>query len=63
VQIYVNEFDLGTNFLGVVRVLGSMSYTPQVGEVNCEPSTAKQVGAVTPQSSFRLSEYPVSGVA
>jgi catalase len=41
---------------------GSMSFAPQVGEVNYEPSTAKQVGAVTPQSSFKLSEYPVSGV-
>ncbi|MDB5631161.1 MAG: catalase family protein [Tardiphaga sp.] len=40
-----------------------MSYTPQAGEVNFEPSTAKQVGAVTPQSSFSLNECPVSGVA
>jgi catalase len=42
---------------------GSMSYAPQVGEVNYEPSTTKQAGAVTPQPSFRLSEYAVSGVA
>jgi catalase len=42
---------------------GSMSSAPQVGEVNYEPSTVKQVGAVTPQPSLRLSEYPVSGVA
>jgi catalase len=41
---------------------GSMSFNAQVGEVNYEPSTAKQAGAVTPQPSFRLSEYPVSGV-
>ena len=42
---------------------GSMSFDPQAGELNYEPSTAKQAGAVAPQSSFRLSEYPVSGVA
>jgi catalase len=39
-----------------------MSSAPQVGEVNYEPSTVKQVGAVTPQPSFKLSEYAVSGV-
>jgi catalase len=41
---------------------GSMSSAPQVGEVNYEPSTVKQMGAVTPQPSFKLSEYAVSGV-
>ena len=40
-----------------------MSFAPQVGEVNYEPSTAKQTGAVAPQPSFKLSEYPVSGTA
>jgi catalase len=42
---------------------GSMSSAQQVGEVNYEPSTAKQMGAVTPQPSFRLSQYPISGAA
>jgi catalase len=42
---------------------GSMSFAPQVGEVNYEPSTTNQAGAVAPQPSFKLSEYPVSGTA
>jgi catalase len=40
-----------------------MSSAQQVGEVNYEPSTVKQMGAVTPQPSFRLSQYPISGAA
>jgi catalase len=67
------RYRVGTNYqeLPVNRPLakvannnqdGSMSFNPQVGEVNYEPSTAKREGAVTPQPSFRLSEYPVSGV-
>src|ERR1700676_639648 len=67
------RYRVGTNYqeLPVNRPLvkvannnldGSMSFNPQVGEVNYEPSTAKREGAVTPQPSFKLSEYPVSGV-
>jgi catalase len=41
---------------------GPMSLNPQVGDVNYEPSTAKQAGAVAPQSDFRLSRYGVSGM-
>src|ERR1700676_2994244 len=67
------RYRVGTNYqeLPVNRPLvkvannnqdGSMSSNPQVGEVNYEPSSAKLVGAVTEQPSFKLSEYPVSGV-
>src|SRR6202051_4562774 len=67
------RYRVGTNYqeLPVNRPLvkvvnnnqdGSMSFNPRVGEVNYEPSTAKREGAVTPETSFRLSEYPVSGV-
>src|ERR1700682_6054952 len=68
------RYRVGTNYqeLPVNRPLvkvannnqdGNMSSNPQVGEVNYEPSTAKREGAVTPQPSFKLSEYPVSGAA
>ena len=67
------RYRVGTNYqeLPVNRPLvkvannnqdGSMSSNPQVGEVNYEPSSAKLVGAVAEQPSFKLSEYPVSGV-
>jgi catalase len=42
---------------------GSMSFVPQTGEVNYEPSTAKRDGAVAPQPAFKLTEYPVSGLS
>ena len=42
---------------------GPMSFNPQVGDVNYEPSTAKQAGAVAPQPAFKLSQYAVSGTA
>jgi catalase len=39
-----------------------MSFDPQRGDVNYEPSTAKGEGAVAPQPAFKLSQYSVSGV-
>jgi catalase len=41
---------------------GAMSFVSQVGEVNYEPSNARDSGAVVQQPAFRLSEYSVSGV-
>jgi catalase len=41
---------------------GSMSFNPQNGDANYEPSTAKDPSAVAPQPPFRLSQYAVSGV-
>jgi catalase len=42
---------------------GVMSFNPQVGEVNYEPSTTHDAGSVVQQPQFKLSNYPVSGVA
>jgi catalase len=41
---------------------GAMSFNPQEGEVNYEPSNTHETGAVVQQPQFKLSEYPVSGV-
>jgi catalase len=41
---------------------GAMSFVPQVGEVNYEPSNSKDPGAVVQQPAFKLSEYSVSGM-
>ncbi|MDR3538955.1 MAG: catalase [Acetobacteraceae bacterium] len=41
---------------------GAMSFVPQVGEVNYEPSNARDAGAVALQPQFALGQYPVSGV-
>jgi catalase len=41
---------------------GTMSFTPQIGEVNYEPSNTHERGASVQQPAFRLSEYPVFGV-
>jgi catalase len=41
---------------------GRMSFVPQEGEVNYEPSNSHDQGAVAPQPQFKLSQYPVSGV-
>jgi catalase len=41
---------------------GAMSFVPQQGEVNYEPSNARDAGAVVQQPEFKLSQYPVSGV-
>jgi catalase len=42
---------------------GAMSFNPQEGEVNYEPSNTHEAGAVVQQPEFKLSNYPVSGVA
>jgi catalase len=42
---------------------GRMSFVPQVGEVNYEPSNTHDAGAVVQQPQFKLSQYAVSGVA
>jgi catalase len=41
---------------------GSMSFVPQEGDVNYEPSHPHAVGAVAQQPQFKLSQYAVSGV-
>ena len=41
---------------------GAMSWDPQKGEANYEPSNSKDPWAVAPQAAFKLSEYPVTGV-
>jgi catalase len=42
---------------------GRMSFVPQEGEVNYEPSNSHDAGAVVQQPAFKLSQYAVSGVA
>jgi catalase len=42
---------------------GAMSFDPQHGEVNYEPSNSHDAGAVVQQPQFKLSQYAVSGVA
>src|ERR1700692_2821015 len=67
------RYRVGTNYqeLPVNRPLvkvandnqdGSMSFNPQKGEANYEPSNSKDPWAVAPQAAFKLSEYPVTGV-
>ena len=41
---------------------GAMSFDPQKGDANYEPSNSKDPWAVAPQPAFKLSEDPVSGV-
>ncbi len=41
---------------------GAMSFVPQVGDVNYEPSNARDPGAVVQQPQFALGQYAVSGV-
>jgi catalase len=40
---------------------GAMSFDPQQGDANYEPSNSTDPWAVAPQPAFKLSEYPVSG--
>src|SRR3984893_14963546 len=67
------RYRIGTNYqeLPVNRPLvkvannnqdGAMSFDPQKGEANYEPSNLKDPWAIAAQPSFKLSEYPVSGV-
>jgi catalase len=67
------RYRVGTNYqeLPVNRPLvkvannnqdGAMSFNPQEGEVNYEPSNHHEAGAVVQQPAFKLSEYPVGGV-
>jgi catalase len=41
---------------------GAMSFAPQKGEVNYEPSNTRDAGSVVQQPQFKLSQYAVNGV-
>ena len=41
---------------------GPMSFSPQIGDTNYEPSNTKEMGAVAQQPGAKLSQYEVSGM-